>query len=189
MSTRSASRGSARAARERARSFGASSLEWQAGLDRRTMGGGGWAAAGAAREGRETETGPGRAVTRPEGRGVRFEVKAPDTPDERRDFPRGHLEAVHMSGLDFAVGTFEPGWRWSESVAPIAGTESCQVHHNGYVVQGRMGIRMDGGGESEVGPGDVFVVPPGHDAWVIGDEQCVVYDFAGDMAKDYAKGK
>ncbi|WP_326725472.1 MULTISPECIES: cupin domain-containing protein [unclassified Streptomyces] len=116
-----------------------------------------------------------------------IEVKTVDKPDERRDFPRGHLEAVHLTGLDFAVGTFEPGWRWSESVAPIAGTESCQVHHNGYVVQGRMHIRMDDGGESEVGPGDVFVVPPGHDAWVVGDEQAVVYDFAGGMARDYAK--
>lgn len=119
-----------------------------------------------------------------------IEVKSVDKPDERRDFPRGHLEAVHLTGLDFAVGTFEPGWRWSESVAPIAGTESCQVHHNGYVVQGRLGVRMDGGGgESEVGPGDVFVVPPGHDAWVIGDEQVVVYDFAGGMAQEYAKAK
>ncbi|KAB1139921.1 cupin domain-containing protein [Streptomyces luteolifulvus] len=116
-----------------------------------------------------------------------FEVKTLDKPDERRDFPRGHLEAVHMSGLDFAIATFEPGWRWSESVGPIAGTKSCEVHHNGYVVEGRMRVRMDDGGEGELGPGDVFVVPPGHDAWVVGDEQCVVYDFAGQMAKDYAK--
>jgi mannose-6-phosphate isomerase-like protein (cupin superfamily) len=116
-----------------------------------------------------------------------LEVKTLDKPDERRDYPRGHLEAVHMTGLDFAVATFEPGWRWSESVAPIAGTDSCQIHHNGYVVSGRMHIRMDDGAESEVGPGDVFVCAPGHDAWVVGDEQCVVYDFAGSMAREYAK--
>jgi mannose-6-phosphate isomerase-like protein (cupin superfamily) len=117
-----------------------------------------------------------------------LEIKTVEKPDERRDFPRGHLEAVHLTGLDFAVGVFEPGWRWSESVAPIAGTDSCEVHHNGYIVQGRMHIRMDNdGGESELGPGDVFVCPPGHDAWVVGDEQCVLYDFAGQMAKDYAK--
>ncbi|WP_405740913.1 cupin domain-containing protein [Streptomyces sp. NBC_00028] len=116
-----------------------------------------------------------------------LETKTLDKPDERRDFPRGHLEAVHLSGLDFAVGTFEPGWRWSESVGPIVGTSSCEVHHNGYVVQGRMHITMDGGGETEVGPGDVFVISPGHDAWVVGDEQCVVYDFAGTMANEYAK--
>ncbi|MWA10877.1 cupin domain-containing protein [Streptomyces sp. BA2] len=116
-----------------------------------------------------------------------IEVKTVEKPDERRDFPHGHLEAVHLTGLDFAVGTFEPGWRWSESVAPLAGTESCEIHHNAYVVAGRMHIRMDDGGEAEVGPGDVFVCPPGHDAWVVGEEQVVVYDFAGGMAQDYAK--
>lgn len=118
---------------------------------------------------------------------VMLEVKTVEKPDERRDFPRGHLEAVHLTGLDFAVGTFEPGWRWSESVAPIAGTKSCEIHHNGYVVKGRMHLLMDDGGEGEVGPGDVFVCPPGHDAWVVGDEQVIVYDFAGAMATDYAK--
>jgi mannose-6-phosphate isomerase-like protein (cupin superfamily) len=106
-----------------------------------------------------------------------LEVKTVDKPDERRDFPRGHLEAVHLSGLDFAVGTFEPGWRWSESVARIAGTRSCQVHHNGFVVQGRMRLVMDDGGEAEVGPGDVFVCSPGHDAWVVGDEEAVLIQF------------
>ena len=75
-----------------------------------------------------------------------LEIKTVDKPDERRDFPRGHLRSRPLTGLDFAVGTFEPGWRWSESVAPIAGTKSCQIHHNGYVVQGRMRIRMDEGG-------------------------------------------
>ncbi|MFD2684233.1 cupin domain-containing protein [Streptomyces phyllanthi] len=116
-----------------------------------------------------------------------IEAKMVDKPDERRDFPRGHLEAVHLTGLDFAVGTFEPGWRWSESVAPIAGTKSCQIRHNGYVVEGHMRVRMDDGEEAEIGPGEAFVVTPGHDAWVVGDEQVVVYDFAGGMAQEYAK--
>ncbi|KPC59036.1 cupin domain-containing protein [Streptomyces chattanoogensis] len=118
-----------------------------------------------------------------------IEVKTIDKPDERRDFPRGHLEALHLTGLDFAVGVFEPGWRWTESVGPLAGTRSCEVHHNGFVVKGRMRIRMNDGSEAEIGEGDVFVVPPGHDAWVVGDEQVVVYDFAGGMAKEYAKAK
>ncbi|WP_030776800.1 cupin domain-containing protein [Streptomyces sp. NRRL S-920] len=117
-----------------------------------------------------------------------MEVKTVEKPDEQLEFPRGHLEAVHLTGLDFAVATFEPGWRWSESVAPLTGTESCQIHHNGCVVQGRMHIRMDDGGESEVGPGDVFVCSPGHDAWVVGDEPVVLYDFAGGMAQEYVKG-
>ncbi|WKX71265.1 cupin domain-containing protein [Streptomyces sp. XD-27] len=116
-----------------------------------------------------------------------LEVKTIEKPDERRDFPRGHLDALHMTGLDFAVGTFEPGWQWSESVKPIAKTESCQVHHNGFVVKGRMRIRMDDGAEAEIGPGDVFVIPAGHDAWVVGNEPCVLYDFAGVMAQSYAR--
>ncbi|WP_157252157.1 cupin domain-containing protein [Nonomuraea typhae] len=115
-----------------------------------------------------------------------IEVKNVDKPDERRDFPRGHLEVCNLSGLVFGVATMEPGWRWSESVKPIAGTEYCEVHHNGYVVQGRLRLRMRDGSEAEVGPGDVFVCPPGHDAWVLGDEQFIVYDFAGGAA-EYAK--
>ncbi|MGR6919729.1 cupin domain-containing protein [[Actinomadura] parvosata] len=117
-----------------------------------------------------------------------IEVKSIDKPDERRDFPRGHLEVCGLSGLSFGVATFEPGWRWSESVKPIAGTDSCEVHHNGFVVQGRLRIRMNDGTEAEVGPGEVFVCPPGHDAWVVGDEQVVLYDFAGGAA-EYAKAR
>ncbi|MDT0548592.1 MULTISPECIES: cupin domain-containing protein [Streptomyces] len=118
-----------------------------------------------------------------------LEVKTIDKPDERRDFPRGHIEALHLTGLDFAVGTFEPGWRWRESVQPIVGTETCEVPHRGIMAQGRMRVRMDDGAESEIGPGDVYVVPPGHEAWVVGDEPAVLYDVAGEMATDYAKAK
>ncbi|AQA13070.1 cupin domain-containing protein [Streptomyces samsunensis] len=115
------------------------------------------------------------------------EVKTIEKPDERRDFPGGHIEVLHLTGLDFAVGTFDPGWRWRESVRPIVGTDLCEVHHSGIVIQGRMRLRTADGAEAEVGPGDVFVVAPGHDAWVVGDEQVVVYDMAGQMAKTYAK--
>ncbi|NUP03949.1 MAG: cupin domain-containing protein [Nonomuraea sp.] len=117
-----------------------------------------------------------------------IEVKSIDKPDERRDFPAGHLDVCELSGLSFGVATFEPGWRWSESVRPIAGTPSCQVHHNGFVVSGRLRMRMDDGTEAEAGPGEVFVCPPGHDAWVVGDERVVLYDFAGGAA-EYAKAK
>jgi mannose-6-phosphate isomerase-like protein (cupin superfamily) len=115
-----------------------------------------------------------------------IEVKSIDKPDERRDFPHGHLEVLNLSGLSFGVATFEPGWRWSESVRPIAGTDSCQVHHNGFCVRGRMRVRMDDGSEAEITQGDVFVLPAGHDAWVVGDEAVVAYDFAGGAA-EYAK--
>jgi hypothetical protein len=115
-----------------------------------------------------------------------IEVKSIDKPDERRDFPRGHMEVLNLSELTFGVATFEPGWRWSESVKPIAGTDSCEVHHKGFVVRGRLRIRMNDGTEAEVGPGDVYVIQPGHDAWVVGDEQVTVYDFAGGAA-EFAK--
>ncbi|MFE3451640.1 cupin domain-containing protein [Nonomuraea sp. NPDC059194] len=115
-----------------------------------------------------------------------IEVKNIDKPDEHRDFPNGRLEVCNLSGLTFGVATFEPGWRWSESVKPIAGTDSCEVYHNGFVVSGRLRIRMNDGAEAELGPGDVFVCQPGHDAWVVGGERCVVYDFSGGAA-EYAK--
>lgn len=121
-----------------------------------------------------------------EGGTIMPEIKSIDKPDERRDFPRGHLELLNMTGLVFGRATFEPGWRWTESLKDIAGTELCEVHHNGYIVQGRMRIRMRDGSEGEVGPGDVFVVPPGHDAWVVGDEPVVAFDFAGGIGV-YAK--
>jgi mannose-6-phosphate isomerase-like protein (cupin superfamily) len=91
-----------------------------------------------------------------------IEVKNTGKPDERRDFPRGHLDVLDLTGLNFGVATFDVGWRWSESLRELAGTDSCQTHHNGYVLQGHLRIRMDDGEEADVGPGDVFVIPPGH---------------------------
>ena len=111
--------------------------------------------------------------------------KSLNKPDETRKFPKGKIEVVKVGDLVFGKATFEPGWKWSECVKPIAGTKSCMVNHNGYVVSGRMHIRMDDGSEIEVGPGDVFVCPPGHDAWIVGNEPCVAYDFTG--AETYAK--
>ena len=112
------------------------------------------------------------------------------SPDEVRSPDKTKVDVVRMGDSTTAARlTLQPGWRWSESVGPIAGTPSCQIHHNCYVVQGRLHIRMDDGGEGEVGPGDVFVCPPGHDAWVVSDEPCVLYDFAGSMAQEYAKEK
>ena len=94
------------------------------------------------------------------------------------------LQARRRPGRTRAV--FEPGWRWSESVRPIVGTNSCQTAHLGYVVSGRMHVVMDDGTEAEAGPGEVFAIAPGHDAWIPGDEACVVIDFQG--AATYARG-
>lgn len=111
-----------------------------------------------------------------------FEVKRFDSPDETRPFAdKGQARIVDVGGRSVLYGTFEPGWRWSEHLRPIAGTDSCQSPHLLYVLSGRMGVRMDDGAEGEVGPGDVARIDPGHDAWVVGDEACEVVDF-GAMA-------
>jgi quercetin dioxygenase-like cupin family protein len=115
-----------------------------------------------------------------------LEVKRFDAPDETRPFvDKGQAEVVNVGGQTVGHAVFEPGWRWSEHVKPIAGTESCQVSHLGYCISGRMHVVMDDGTEGEVKPGDVWAIPPGHDAWTVGDEPCVVMDFGefGDYAK------
>ena len=114
------------------------------------------------------------------------EVKSFDSPDETREFEgNGHADVVDVAGQTVGRGTFESGWKWSANVKPIAKTDSCQVSHLGYVVSGRMRIFMDDGSETEIGPGDVAAIPPGHDAETIGDESCVMVDFGefGDYAK------
>ena len=115
-----------------------------------------------------------------------LEIKNVSSPDETRPFAaHGHADVVNVDGKTILYGTFEPGWRWSNNVKPIAGTDSCQVSHLGYVMSGRMRVFMDDGSEGEAGPGDVVAIPPGHDAEVVGDEACVVLDFGefGDYAK------
>jgi class 3 adenylate cyclase len=99
-----------------------------------------------------------------------------ETTDVRR-FPHGRVEVVELD--DRAIGrmVYEPGWRWSVDVKPIAGTDSCQFHHLGVTISGRLRVQMPDGTELEVGPGDVFEFPPGHDAWVVGDDPWVSIDF------------
>jgi len=105
--------------------------------------------------------------------------------DEKREVPNGHLELVKIGGASVGRATLRPGWRWSTSVKSIAGTESCQAAHLQYHVSGVLRVRMDDGTEFDCRPGDVSFLPPGHDAWVTGDEPAVVVDFQG-MGK-YAK--
>lgn len=114
--------------------------------------------------------------------------KSLDAPDETRQFEagKGKLQLVDSGQGLVGRATFEPGWRWSEHVKPIAGTDSCQAAHLGYYVSGRMKVVMDDGEEMEFGPGDFAAIPAGHDAWIVGDEPCVVVDWAG--FADYAKG-
>jgi Cupin domain len=114
------------------------------------------------------------------------EKKNFDSPDEIRPFEgKGQAQVLNIGGRVVGKGVFEPGWRWSNNVKPIAGTKSCEVSHLGYCVSGRMKVYMDDGTELEIGPGDVFALPPGHDAETVGAEPCVALDFGefGDYAK------
>lgn len=107
-------------------------------------------------------------------------VKKFESPDETRPFvDKGRAELLNFEEGAVGRAIFEPGWRWSEHVKPIAGTDSCEAAHVAYVVSGRLHIAMDDGEAYDLGPGDIAVVPPGHDAWVVGDEACVMLDFRG----------
>lgn len=106
------------------------------------------------------------------------EVKNFAAPDETRPFQgNGHAKVVELGGHPVLEGTFEPGWKWSENLKPLAGTDTCQVAHFGYVLSGAMTIYMDDGTEATIKAGDVFSIPPGHDAEVTGPEACVMVDF------------
>jgi hypothetical protein len=107
-----------------------------------------------------------------------LEAKNLDTPDEKRTFEHGDLNVVNLTGTTVVRAVFNPGWKWSTDVKPIVGTTSCQASHAGYVISGRLHVRMDDGQEYELGPGDAHIVSPGHDAWVVGDEPCIAVDFA-----------
>jgi quercetin dioxygenase-like cupin family protein len=114
--------------------------------------------------------------------------KSFDSPDETRLFHggTGQLEVINAEGGAVGRATFMPGWKWSEHVKPIAKTDSCQAAHTGYFISGRMKVVMEDGEEMEYGPGDFHVIAPGHDAWIVGDEPCVIIDWHG--FGDYAKG-
>ena len=115
----------------------------------------------------------------------KMEVKKFDSPDETRKFERGKLDVVKIGGAAIGRGRFEPGWKWSKHVKPIAKTKSCEAPHFQYHVSGILHVVMDDGTERDVGPGEISLLPPGHDAWVVGNEPVVVVDFQG-MA-DYAQ--
>ena len=106
-------------------------------------------------------------------------------PDEVRTFEKGKLELLNMNGGAIGRLTLEPGWRWSQHVKPVAGTEWCEAPHFQYHLSGRPHVVMSDGTTFEAGPGDVIMLPPGHDAWVVGNEPVVVIDWSG--AINYAK--
>jgi len=117
--------------------------------------------------------------------GHKAEHKSFKKPDETRTFPKGKLELVKVGGAMIGRATLEPGWRWSTSVKDLAKTDSCLAPHFQYHVSGTLRVRMDDGTEFDCKPGDISLLPSGHDAWVVGNEAAVVVDFQGML--DYAK--
>ncbi len=106
-------------------------------------------------------------------------------PDETRAFGHGKVEIIHIAGGTVGRLTLQPGWRWSKDVKPLVGTQWCEAPHFQYQVSGRLHVIMEDGADFELGPGDVSVLPSGHDAWVVGDEPVVLIDWFG--ATNYAK--
>ena len=105
-------------------------------------------------------------------------------PDEVRNFTNGKVELANLG--DAAIGriTLEPGWKWSKDVKHIVNTNSCQLPHTQYTISGRLRVKMDDGAEQEFGAGEAMYIPPGHDAWVVGNEPFIAVDFTG--MKEYA---
>ncbi len=108
-----------------------------------------------------------------------------DTPSETRPFlAHGHMDVVTLGDFTVGRGVFEPGWKWSVDVGPISGAQTCLARHTGVCTAGSMLVVSDDGTEVTYSAGDAFVMEPGHDAWVVGDETCVVYDTS---VTEYAK--
>ena len=113
------------------------------------------------------------------------ELKTFGKPDEVREFPQGKLELIKIGGATIGRAVFQPGWKWSTSVQPLVKTRSCEAPHFQYHVSGVLKVVMDDGAEFVCRPGDVSLLPSGHDAWVVGNEPAVVVDFQGMV--DYAR--
>lgn len=114
-----------------------------------------------------------------------IEAKSLDAPDETRTPEKTAVEIVRLDSTEVGRFTFQPGWRWSECIKPVVGTDSCEVEHLGYAVSGRMHVVHDDGTAVEVGAGDVYRIEPGHDAWIVGDEPFVAVEFVS--AASYAR--
>ena len=118
---------------------------------------------------------------------TRLQKKSLNSPDEVRTFEKGKIEIGNIGDVSIGRSTFEPGWSWESCVKPIVKTNSCEAPHTGYIVSGRIKVVMDDGTEGEAGPGDIAVIPPGHNAWVVGNEPFVGIDITG--GKEYATSK
>lgn len=113
-----------------------------------------------------------------------LEIKNFGNPDDSRTFEHGELHIVELPGVTVGRTVLHPGWRWSDDVKPIVQTDSCQQAHTMYALSGTLHIVMDDGAEGEISSGETGVVSPGHDAWVVGDEDFIAVDWSG--AASYA---
>lgn len=111
-----------------------------------------------------------------------------NAPDETRTPDKTMIEIVRIGGSTASRMRLEPGWRWSECIKPIVGGESCQMPHLGLLQSGTMHVIHDDGTEQEIGPGQTYVIEPGHDAWVVGDEPVVGFEFQSRTAEEFARG-
>ncbi len=114
-----------------------------------------------------------------------FEFKSHDSPDEVRSPPKTRVEVVRLPGFTLGRLNMEPGWRWSECVKPVVKTDSCQVSHVGYVVSGTLTVKLNDGTQKTLTKGASYTIPPGHDAWVEGNERFVCIEVMS--AEQYAK--
>jgi hypothetical protein len=108
-----------------------------------------------------------------------------DQPDETRSPDKTRIDVVRLGDTEVGRFTFSPGWRWSECIKPVVGTDSCQVSHVGHVVSGRLTVKMNDGSQKSIAAGDSYTIPPGHDAWVEGNEPFVCIEVMS--AEQYAK--
>jgi hypothetical protein len=115
-----------------------------------------------------------------------IESKSFDDADETRTPAKTKVDVVRVGGTEVGRFAFEPGWKWSECIKPVVGTERCQSDHVGYLESGRMRVVHEDGTELEIGPGEAYRIAPGHDAWVVGDKPVVAFEFKS--AATYAKG-
>ena len=112
-------------------------------------------------------------------------LKQFENPDEVRKFEKGKFEIVTIGGMTIGRATYQPGWKWSECIKPEVGTESCQAGHVGMILQGTLKVVHDDGSEITVSAGEAYSIAPGHDGWVVGDEEVIGYEF-NNAGKDYA---
>jgi len=116
----------------------------------------------------------------------RLQAKSFETPDEIRDLPQARFDIVKLDEVTVGRSTFEPGWRWSTDLGPMVGTATCQIRHLGYTISGSLRAALDDGQTIDIGPNTVYEIPPGHDAWVLGEEPWVTIEWTSGRAFDLA---